>query len=52
MKPSPAPHVSGKTEFERFDNAVRMMFSVSKGDVLKREAKLKVSQPKKRTKKG
>ena len=29
MKPKPAPHVPGNTEFERFDNAVRKMFTVS-----------------------
>ena len=52
MKPLPAPHVPGRTEAERFDNAVRMMFSVSKEDVLKRETKLKRAQPKKARKKG
>jgi hypothetical protein len=30
MKPLPAPHVPGKTEFERFDNAVRQVLTVSK----------------------
>ena len=30
MKPSPAPNVPGNTEAERFDNAVRKMFTVSK----------------------
>jgi hypothetical protein len=38
-KPHPPPHVPGNTEFERFDNAVRKMFTVSKEDVLKAEAK-------------
>jgi hypothetical protein len=52
MKPLPAPTVPGKTEFERFDNAVRKMFSVSKEELLKREAKWKRAQArKKRTKK-
>jgi hypothetical protein len=37
MKPLPAPNVPGKTEFERFDNAVRQILTVSKKDVLKRE---------------
>jgi len=37
MKPLPAPHVPGKTEFERFDNAVRQVLSVSKEELLKRE---------------
>jgi len=41
MKPAPAPHVPGKTEAERFDNAVRKMFTVSKEDYLKEEARLK-----------
>ena len=34
MKPAPAPDVPGTTEFERFDNAVRTVFSVSKKDLL------------------
>jgi len=38
MKPLPAPNVPGKTEFERFDNAVRRILTVSKQDVLRREA--------------
>src|SRR5436853_344576 len=43
MKPLPAPHVPGKTEFERFDNAIRRVLGVSKEELLKREA------PQKRT---
>jgi hypothetical protein len=39
MKPLPAPHVPGKTEFERFDNAMRQVLSVSKEELLKREAR-------------
>jgi hypothetical protein len=35
MKPAPAPNVPGNTEAERFDNAVRKMFSVSKEELLK-----------------
>jgi hypothetical protein len=38
MKPLPAPYVPGDTDAERMDNAVRRMFSVSKADVLRREA--------------
>ena len=38
MKPLPAPNVSGKTEFERFDNAVRQVLTVSKEELLRREA--------------
>ena len=41
MKPLPAPNVAGKTEFERFDNAVRKILTVSKQDVLRREAEEK-----------
>ncbi|MHB8215841.1 MAG: hypothetical protein ACYDDS_07155 [Candidatus Sulfotelmatobacter sp.] len=37
MKPLPAPHVPGKTEFERFDNAMRQVLTVSKEELLKRE---------------
>ena len=52
MKPLPAPHVPGNTEAERFDNAVRKMFSVSKEELLKLEAKWKRARArKKRTKK-
>jgi len=36
MKPLPAPNVPGKTESERFDNALRHVFTVSKDDLLKR----------------
>ena len=38
MKPLPAPHVPGKTEFERFDNAMRQVLTVSKEELLRREA--------------
>jgi hypothetical protein len=41
MKPLPAPNVPGKTEFERFDNAVRQVLTVSKEELLKREAQEK-----------
>jgi hypothetical protein len=41
MKPLPPPHVPGKTEFERFDNAVRQVLTVSKEDLLKKEAQEK-----------
>ena len=30
MKPSPAPHIPGNTEWERFDNAVGKLLSVPK----------------------
>jgi hypothetical protein len=48
MKPLPAPPVPGNTEAERFSNAVRKMFSVSKDDLLRREAKWKRSQARKK----
>ena len=41
MKPLPAPQVHGKTEFERFDNAVRQVLTVSKEELLRREAREK-----------
>jgi hypothetical protein len=41
MKPLPAPEVPGKTEFERFDNAVRQVLTVSKVELLKREEEAK-----------
>jgi hypothetical protein len=50
MKTLPAPAVPGKTEAEKFDNAVRKMFSVSKDELLRRESRL-MRTPTKRTKK-
>jgi hypothetical protein len=38
MKPLPAPPVPGNTEAERFDNAVRKTFTVSKEEMQRREA--------------
>ncbi len=53
MKPPlPAPRVPGNTEAERFDNAVRQMFTVSKDELLKREAKWQKARAKKKTKKA
>lgn len=53
MKPLPVPDVPGNTEAERFDNAVRKMFTVSKEELLKREAKWKRARArKKRAKKS
>ena len=51
MKPLPAPHVLGKTEFERFDNALRQVLSVSKEELLKREQRDKKKSKAKRSKK-
>jgi hypothetical protein len=38
MKTLPPPEVPGKTEAERFDNAVRKTFTVSKEEIERREA--------------
>ena len=51
MKPLPPPHVSGKTEFERFDNAMRQILTVSKEDLLKMEAREKRKKERKRERK-
>jgi hypothetical protein len=48
MKPLPAPPVPGKTEAERFDNALRQVFSVSKDDLLKKEAQEKRKKERKK----
>lgn len=45
MKPLPAPYIPGKTDFERFDNAVRQVLTVSKEELLRREAQEKMSGP-------
>jgi hypothetical protein len=52
MKPLPTPPIAGETEFERFDNAVRQVLTVSKNELLRREAREKsehetVKKPKK-----
>jgi len=52
MKPLPAPQVPGNTEAERFDNAVRKIFTVSKEDLVRKEMEWKRARArKKRTKK-
>jgi hypothetical protein len=53
MKPLPAPNIPGDTDAQRFDNAVRKLFTVSKEDYLKEEARLKKlrERKKKRAKK-
>jgi hypothetical protein len=48
MKPLPPPEVPGATPGERFNNAVRMMFSVSKESLLKEERRLEKARAKKR----
>ena len=52
MKPHAAPPVPGNTEAEKFDHAVRKMFSVSKEAFLKAEEEYQRTKPaKKRGKK-
>jgi hypothetical protein len=46
MKPLPAPEIPGKTEFERFDNAVRQVLTISKEELLRREEAEKKEKPK------
>jgi hypothetical protein len=48
MKPLPAPRLPGKTEFERFDNAMRQVLAVSKDDLLKKEARDKRARKQKK----
>ena len=52
MKPLPAPNIPGKTEFERFDNAVRQVLSVPKGQLLRREAKEKQMRERQKSRKN
>ena len=49
--PLPAPNVPGKTDFERFDNAMRQVLTVSKTELLKREAQEKREHKRRRRKK-
>ena len=57
MKTLPAPPVSGTTDAERFDNAVRKMFTVTKEEMQRREAEWQKAQgqkaaPRKTTDRG
>jgi hypothetical protein len=47
VKPLPAPPVPGNTEAERFDNAARKTFTVSKEEMQRREAEWQKTQGKK-----
>lgn len=49
MKPNPPPRVPGNTEWERFDNAVSKVLSVSKEDFYKEEKKKLKSKRKKKS---
>jgi hypothetical protein len=51
-KSKPAPHVPGNTEAERMDNALRMVLSVPKEQLLKAEAREKRVREKKRAAKN
>ena len=46
----PAPNVPGDTAAERMSNALRMVLTVSKADLLKKEARVKQASEKKRAK--
>ena len=52
MKPLPAPNVPGNTDAERMSNALRMVLTVSKQDLLRKEARTKRARDKKRAKKA
>jgi hypothetical protein len=47
MNVRPAPPVSGKTESERMDTAVRTMFTVPKAEMQRREAEWQKTHSKK-----
>jgi hypothetical protein len=52
MEPLPSPPVPGKTEAERFSNAVHKMFTVSKEEMQRQEAEwLRAQDPAKLSKK-
>lgn len=51
MKPLPAPKVPGDTEAERMSNALRLVLTVSKDELLKEEVRQKRKREKKRGKK-
>jgi hypothetical protein len=44
VQTKPAPTVPGKTDAERFDNAVRKTFTVSKEEMQRREAEWQKAQ--------
>ena len=50
MKPLPAPNVPGKTESERFENALRKVLTVSKEELLRRELQEKREHKRRRKK--
>ena len=48
MNPLAAPSVPGNTEWERFDNAVKKVFSVPVEAVQKEKARVKMAREKKK----
>ena len=44
MNPRPAPPIPGNTEWERFDNAVRKVFSVSPEAIQKEKDRMKAKK--------
>ncbi len=48
MKPHPPPPVPGRTEWERFDNAVGMLLNAPKRAFAQQEKKLQRTREKKR----
>jgi hypothetical protein len=48
MKPAPAPNIPGNTPAERMSNALRMVLTVSKTELLKEEARLKRTSARKK----
>jgi hypothetical protein len=52
MKPQPAPNVPGDTPAQRMSNALRMVLTVSKDELLRKETRLKRASAKKRARKG
>jgi hypothetical protein len=48
MKPAPAPDVPGNTPGEWLSNALRMVLTVSKKALLKKEARLKGARARKK----
>jgi uncharacterized protein YdaU (DUF1376 family) len=48
MKPLPAPNVPGNTEWERFDNAVRKIFSVSPEAIQKERVRMEMARTKRK----
>jgi hypothetical protein len=53
MNPLPAPQVPGSTEWERFDNAVRKVFSVPAEAIQREKERMdKLKAKKKRAKKA